>query len=329
MEQVIVKIVMLSLLGFTGFIAGRKRYLPEEAGTILSRVVIKLTAPVLILTTMASRSFEPDDFKNGIWIYGFGIFFILLAYFISVFASKRMGLEGATANIYKMQSMFGNVIFLAFPLFSSLTSVFGDKGIIYAIFFNLANDTLLWTLGIYLVNKHKNIQWKDNLKHLINGNTLAFALGLACIILNLQYYVGKFPLVKDVYTIIYDTFNPLGNTTIYLSMLFIGLILSEVKIDSMKELLKRYRIFILAFLKLLFVPLLATLVFYMLGGLVDPIVKSTVVLQLAMPCATIVTALASQHDSDYKFATESVFITTLLGIITLPLIVGIIQMFGK
>jgi malate permease and related proteins len=328
MVQVVIRILMLSLLGLTGFIAGRTKYLPDNAGPVLSRVVIKLTAPILIICTMASKSFTAKDFSNGIWIYGFGLSFLLFAYFISVFASRRMGMEGATASVYQMQSMFGNVMFLAYPLFTTLTGVFGDKGLIYAIFFNLANDTLLWTLGIFLVNRHKTSNWKDNLKHLINGNTIAFSIGLACILINLQYFVNKYSMVKNIYNVVFDTFNPLGNTTIYLSMLFIGLILSEVRINSIKELLKRYRIFVLAFFKLLFVPILASIVFFILGGSIDPIVKSTVVLQLAMPCATLVTALASQYESDYKFATEAVFITTLLGIVTLPLTVGIIQMFG-
>lgn len=328
MDQVVVRILMLSLLGLTGFIAGRTKYLPDNAGVVLSRIVIKLTAPILIVCTMASKSFTGKDFSNGIWIYGFGLSFLLLAYFISLFASKQMGIEGATVNVYQMLSMFGNVMFLAYPLFTTLTSVFGDKGLIYAIFFNLANDTLLWTLGIYLVNRHKTSNWKSNLKHLVNGNTIAFSIGLACIIFNLQYFVNKFPIVKGIYNIAFDTFSPLGNTTIYLSMVFIGLILSEVRINSMKELVKRYRIFVLAFLKLLLVPILAATVFFILGQRIDSIVKSTVVLQLAMPCGTIVAALASQYDSDYKFATEAVFISTLLGIVTLPLIVTIIRMFG-
>ena len=327
MDQVVVRIIMLSLLGLTGFIAGRTKYLPDNAGAVLSRIVIKLTTPILIICTMASKSFSAKDFSNGIWIYGYGLFFLFIAYFISIFACRKMGIEGMTANVYKMQAMFGNVIFLAYPLFATLTSIFGDKGLIYAIFFNLSNDTLLWTLGIFLVNRHKTNDWKGNLKHLINGNTIGFSVGLLCILLKLQYFVGKFPLVKSVYNVLYDTFNPLGNTTIYLSMVFIGLILSEVRIESIKELLMRYRIMVLSVIKLLVVPMIAAAAFFTIFHQADAIVKSTVVLQLAMPCSTLVTALSSQYESDYKFATEAVFISTLMGIVTLPFIVGIIRMF--
>ena len=72
--RIVIRILMLSLLGLTGFIAGRTKYLPDNAGSVLSRIVIKLTAPILIVCTMASKSFTARDFSNGIWIYGFGLF---------------------------------------------------------------------------------------------------------------------------------------------------------------------------------------------------------------------------------------------------------------
>ncbi|HEX3029553.1 MAG TPA: AEC family transporter [Clostridia bacterium] len=326
-NTIILRIFMLSILGLIGYIAGKTKYLPDSSGIYLSRVVIKVTAPILIFTTMASRKFTRTEVQNGLCISVFALIFILISFSISVMLCRSLKLEGAVSNVYKMHMMFGNVVFLAFPLYDSL---FGKNSIaiIYAIFFNLANDTILWTLGIYLVNKHNSKQWKENLKHLVNGNTIAFALGLLTIVFNLQGLVSKYPAVKSVYNIIYETLNPLGNTTIYLSMLFIGLILSDVKFDGISDFLKRIPIFILSFFKLLLMPFIALIVLSLFGEVINSFVKTIVVLQMAMPCATIVPALAVQYDSDYKFATETVFISTLLGAFTLPLMVVLIKIFG-
>ncbi len=323
--SIIQSIMMLGLLGLTGYVIGKTGYLPQKTGNILSGIVIKVTTPILIFTTMANRNFKSSDLSDGLQIYLFGLLFILIAFLVGTFASKTMGLEGQEDSIYKMQSMFGNVIFLAFPL---LKTLYGDQGIIYAIFFNLANDTLLWTLGIYLVNKHKNNNWKQNLKHLINGNTVAFAGGLLCIAFHLQYFVGKYEIVSNIYSIFYKTFNPLGNTTIYLSMLFIGLILSGIKINRAKDFLKKYPLFVVSSLKLLVIPCLAILYFYFFGSGINFMVKNIVVLQLAMPCSTLVPGLALQYGSDYNFATEAVFVSTLLGFVTLPFLVGILGIFA-
>lgn len=322
--KIVYQIVTLIMLGLTGYVSGKSRYLPDNAGTILSRLVIKLTAPILIVTTMANYDFDRKTLSDGIFIYIFGIVFLILAFVISSMMTKVLKLEGMTDSMYKMLSMFGNVIFLAYPL---LKVLYGDKGIIYAVFYNVANDTLLWTLGVYLVNKHKTSDWKKNLKHLINGNTIAFSLGLFFMLINLKSLINSSNvIVKDIYKLVFDTFNPLGHTTVYLSMLFIGLILSEVKIESFSDLIKRYPLFVLSLFKLAVVPVIALVVLNMLGTLVDPFVKAIIVLQLAMPCGTIVPALASQYDSDYKFATEGVFVSTILGIFSLPLILNAIIM---
>ncbi len=320
-----VKIIMLGILAFIGFIAGKTGYLPENSGVILSRVVVKVTAPVLIFITLAGNKITNEELSNGIWIYVLGLIFMLFSFFIGSVLSKGLKMEIATKSMFKMHFVFGNVVFLAFPLISSVYDPASVKlALTYAVFYNLANDTLLWTLGIYLVNKHKENSWKDNLKHLINGNTIAFTLGIICIIINLQSIVESNEVVKAVYDVVYGTLKPLGETTFTLSMLFIGLILSEVKIESKDDLIKRYPSIILSAFKLLIIPIFALFALKLTGDFISPMAKGIIVIQLAMPCGTIVPAIASQYDSDYRFATENVFFSTLLCVLTLPFIAGLV-----
>jgi predicted permease len=248
--------------------------------------------------------------------------FLVISYFIGSAGSKAMRLEGATANIYKMHSMVGNVVFLAFPLLSSL---FGDDGLFYGVIFTIANDTLLWTLGIFLVNKHKKTNVKENLKRLINGNTVALCLGLLVLIIRmvLGQSVSNLPYVHKASVFIHDTLNSLGSTTFPLSMLFIGLILAEIKIEKVSDFTKRVYILVLALFKLIIVPVLALIFLSFTGNWIDPIAKFVIILQLAMPCGTIVPALAAEYGSDYRSATENVFV------ITMPLIVYLMQTIIK
>jgi len=331
MEEVkiiINQISMLTLLGLIGFIAGKTKYLPGNAGTVISRVVVKLTAPLLIFTTLAKRELSIDNITSILGVYFLGVMFLVISYFIGSAGSKAMRLEGATANIYKMHSMVGNVVFLAFPLLSSL---FGDDGLFYGVIFTIANDTLLWTLGIFLVNKHKKTNVKENLKRLINGNTVALCLGLLVLIIRmvLGQSVSNLPYVHKASVFIHDTLNSLGATTFPLSMLFIGLILAEIKIEKVSDFTKRVYILVLALFKLIIVPVLALIFLSFTGNWIDPIAKFVIILQLAMPCGTIVPALAAEYGSDYRSATENVFVTTILGILTMPLIVYLMQTIIK
>jgi predicted permease len=74
-------------------------------------------------------------------------------------------------------------------------------------------------------------------------------------------------------------------------------------------------------MKLLVIPILALNALAALRNNIDPFVRNIVVLQLAMPCGSIVAALAAKYESDYLYATESIFYTTVLSMLILPFIV--------
>lgn len=315
---IVKQIIILTLLGITGFVAGKKKILPQDSQKNLSTLIIKITTPFLIFTTMGNYSFTHETLKNGVFIFVFGIVFILLAGFISVGSCKLMSIKDKAKNIYIAQSMFGNVIFMAYPL---LEAMYGKTGILYAIFYNLSNDAILWSLGVYLFNKHNTSSWKENLKHLINPNTLAFAGGLMLIAVKSLFKIDEITAFNVVWDVFYTTFNGLGKTTIYLSMVFIGLLLANTKISSIKDVLSRARYLMLSLFKLLIVPIIAILFFKLTNNYFDTFVKKIVVLQLAMPASTVVSALALEYESDYNAATESIFVSTLLSIFTLPIIV--------
>lgn len=315
---IINQIIILTLLGLTGFIAGKKKFLPQDTHKYISALILKITMPFLIFTTMGNYTFTVETLRNGAYILALGIVFILFSGLVSLGPSKLMGLGEKTRNIYVAQSMFGNVIFMAYPL---LKAMYGDIGIVYAIFFNIANDGILWTLGVYLFNKHNTKNWKDNISHLVNPNTLAFLGGILLILLKSVFKIEKSPAFSTIWKVFYDTFNGLGHTTIYLSMVFIGLILSNIQINGVRDILSKSRYVVFSAFKLIIIPVIAIVFFRTIGSFFDPYVKRIVVLQLAMPASTIVSALALQYDSDYNAATEGIFVSTILSIFTLPLIV--------
>ncbi len=317
------QILILALLGITGFIAGKKKILPENTHKYISAIILKITMPFLVFTTMGNYSFTGQTLKNGFFIFVMGVVFILFGGFISLGPCKLMGIREKTRNIYIAQSMFGNVIFMAYPL---LKAMYGDEGIVYAIFYNIANDAILWTLGVYLFNRHNTKNWKENLSHLINPNTLAFIGGFIMIVLKGVFKFEETEVYKSVWDIFYSTFYNLGHITIYLSMLFIGLILSTVKIEGIKDLVLRARYLVYSLFKLILIPVLAILLFKATGNFFNIFVKRIVVLQLAMPASTIVSALALEYGSDYNAATEGIFISTILSILTLPLIVYLLTL---
>jgi len=54
--------------------------------------------------------------------------------------------------------------------------------------------TLFMDFGIFLVNRHNKVSVKDNLKHLVNANTIAFATGLVIMLIksNFKGFIDAF-----------------------------------------------------------------------------------------------------------------------------------------
>jgi len=326
MNVIINQIEVMILLAIIGFAAGRSNYLPEKAGMYISRLVIKITAPALIITSMANYDFTPETLRDGLWVGFYASVFIILSFLVGSLASGLLKLDGAQSNVFKAHVMFGNTSYLALPLFKA---IFGEKGVVYAVFFVIVHDSFVWTLGIFLMNRHNGRDWKENLRQLVNANTISFALGLFFAFIDLQKFVAAYPSVKAVYNVLYSTLNPLGNTTLYLMMLFIGLTLAENKLGGMSGLMKKYPTYVLSFIKLILIPGVALLMFTLLGGMGGPFVRVITVLELAMPCAMIIPALAAQYESDYRLATDNVIFTTVFSIITLPLAMYLLNITGR
>ncbi len=324
MEIILNQIAVLMILAIIGFAATKTGYLPELSGTYISKFVINITAPALIVTTMSSYEFTAKTAKDGLWISFFALTFMFFGLLMGAVASKVMKIEGATANVFKAHTMLGNVGYLGLPL---LNSLFGEKGLVYANFFAVTLELMVWTLGVYLLNKHNGIEWKENLKKLLSPSIIAFTTGLFLALINITQIASDYAVAGAIHNILFKTLNPLGNITIYLVMIYIGISLAENGLGSISEILNKKLTFRLSFLKLIILPATAYLIFKLLGPGIDQFVKTVVILELAMPCATIITVLAAQYGSDHKFATENVVYSTLFSMFTLPVVLYILNTY--
>lgn len=310
------QILVLFILAAIGFVSGKTGYLPEKAGTVVSKLVMRVTMPALILSKMLSADFSADNYFDGLKLVAVALVTLLLIFAITRPFTRLMKIPDKSRNVYCMQSLFGNVIFFAFPLFQAL---FGDIGVLYALFFNVGNDILLWTLGIYLAGKHKGGGFGNALKHILNMNMIMFIIGLILVLSNLS--------AKLKGGVVYQTADMIGKATSPLSMIFVGLVMASSK-GMFKNLGKKMLSILLALQKQLIVPVLAGLVllFAVKQGWISDVVMMIAVMQLAMPVGTLTVSIAAEYDSDYEMAADNVFVSTLLSIITLPLIAYLLKL---
>lgn len=315
-QQVIIhQILILSFLALIGVLAAKFRIITEEVKNSIAKLVFNVTLPLLIFSSVTKISLSSDLLRNSLFVFVGGAILITLLFLSGELNRKILRLKGGTGNVHVIHTMFGNVAFLGYPLFSALFP--NGEGLFYAVIYHFTQDIFIWTLGIVLFQKGKNMKLKEKLIHLLNPNTIAFSVGLIWIVIGI-------PLPS----LIKDPLAGMGQTTIYLAMLYVGAILFE---QPLKGIFAKSSVYLLGFTKMLAIPFLFLIILVFLKnhfGLIFANEATMVLLmQGAMPCMTMIVVLARRFESDDVLATQNFFVTSLLSLITLPLIFQSINFF--
>ena len=101
--------------------------------------------------------------------------------------------------------------------------------------------------------------------------------------------------------------------------MIIGCALSDIPI---RDVFSNWRLYVVAVLKLMAIPAAASLL--LRPVLTDPVVLGVVVAVMAMPIASNFTMLSAQYDRDQRLASSATFITTLLSVVTIPVLMGLL-----
>lgn len=311
---IVQQIFVLLVLALIGVIATRRRIIHGEIKTGLSKIVFNVTLPFLIITRISSLKIDQTDFLDWgiviVLVFASILFFML----IGIITARVLKLHPDKSIVHVMHTAFTNAVFLGFPILDALFP--NGEGILYGIIYFLTQNTTMWTLGIYMFTREEKRKKIDNLKNLINPNTIAFFIGIMMLLLNIH--------LPDF---LFGPLEGLGKTTIYLAMLYTGAILAYINI---KEIVRDVTSFMLSFNKLLLAPILLIFImqalFLILPIDLNTTAKTVIVLEAAMPCQTLMIILARQFNKDDFYATQNFSVSTLLSIITLPIIYYLTQL---
>ena len=114
-------------------------------------------------------------------------------------------------------------------------------------------------------------------------------------------------------------FDIIGGGTVPMSMLVVGASLGSI---SVREALSDWRVYAVSLLRLIAAPLLTWLV---LGLFVrDGLLMGVSVILAACPTAMIATALAIRAGKDEAYASQCVFVSTVLSAVTMPLMIWLL-----
>ena len=293
-QQMLILLAMMVI----GYVSFRKDWLDRNAYTKLSKIVVNILNPLIIINGVMERDSGESTEKIVL-----NLMFIVLYFVILILASflvvRLLKVEARHSHLYRMMMVFSNVGFMAIPLVSS---VYGEECVFYVSFYILIYNILLYTYGIHLISGGK--KEKTDLKKLMNP-------GVAACLVSVVVFAGNIPAAESVKSFT----GYMGNAAIPMSMMLIGASIAQA---NLKELLGEAKIYAFLAIKLLIIPMTAALVIRNFALPAE--LAGIFVFMLGMPVGSIVVPLAAEYGADETCCTRGTVLSTLFSIVTIPLV---------
>ena len=296
-------VAVFVLLAVPGVLVVKTKLLKTENSAVLSKVLLYLGMPFLILNSTLSVSFDADLLKLVAVSALIGIVFTMLCVFLSKPATG-MEKSAQTQGMMRFCSVFTNNGFLGIPL---AAAVFPDRPWVTTslIVINIITNAIMYTVGVFLITGDKSrVSAK---KALFNPVLIAFFIGLLLNVLGVKTYVPEISTYAGY----------LGGLVTPLSMIILGMKLGGVNILKVFTSWKTYYV---AALKLIVVPAIIVAVAFMFRNAFvfgDDLILG-VFIAFALPTAALATTFADSFGGDEKNAVSFTLGTTILSIATIP-----------
>ena len=290
---------ILFVIMLVGFISRKAGIITPEGGKVLSGIVVNVANPALILSAGINKT-ETVEGKNLLLAVGLAAFVYILLIVFALFIPKILRVKKENVGTYRVMTVFSNIGFMGFPVISA---VYGNDALLYASLFLIPYNVLIYTWGIAAMaqgQKERKFEWRK-----------IFNVGVIACILTIIAYGIKLQVPAAVNTVITD----LAGLTAPLSMMVIGASMTEMKLG---ELVKDARLLSFMALKLLLIPAVGVLAVKAAG--ISPTLTGVCLVMLATPVGSMTAMLAQQYDGDYELASRGVACSTILSVLTMPLL---------
>lgn len=273
----------------------------------MSALLIYILSPAMIVNSFINMDYSKDNLMRMILYFCLSII-IQMLFFMVLYAIFHKKYEDAKYRILSVGGVLGNVGFIGMPIVSS---IFPNEPIVrcYSSINVIAMNLIVFTIGVYLItNDKKYISLKSAI---LNPSTLSLIAAVPIYLLQI-----KFPMMIN------DSIGLFAKMVTPMCMIILGMRLSEA---DFKILFMRPFAYLSSLFKLIIFPLFALLCVKWLP-FDDSILKMTIVVLASTPAGVIIESLAELHECEQELAANVVLLTTILSVITVPLVTSFIIM---
>jgi hypothetical protein len=294
---------MLSLLIMigTGFFAAKKGMLDEHTNGQMSKMIVNIFNPLLILSGCAnSVGLVSLETMGIVGLIALGMFAVFIA--VGMLLSRFFDREPQQRKIFQMMFVFSNLGFIGIPVVSS---ILGEEYVVYVTEFLLIYTLVFYTYGIALMDGSFSL---SSLKSMINPGTVSGTAALLVILLGIQLP----DFIKTAVTY-------LGNVTSPMALVAVGFTLAH---SDWKKIFGQPRLYVFSVIKLLALPLLMLPLLRLATQ--DQALISVCMVMFGMPIGNMPLILGTQKGIDGTTCSAAIILTTLLCVFTIPILLALV-----
>lgn len=351
LQQMIVMFLMMAV----GYLCYRKQILTEEVSKKVSAIVVNVANPCMILSSaLTDQQMQGKELVQTLAIVVMMYVFLLV---MAQLLPRILCIQKESRGAYAAMTVFANIGFMGFPV---LAAMYGNGALLYGAVFQIPFNILIYTYGVAVLTRKPgacaktevDVKAEVDVKEEPNGKTgerqdaqgiTAAVNGKSENIENGSEQQGKLQgtveIVKKIFNIgviacitamlLYFLQTPvpsflqafitnLGNLTAPLSMMIIGASLAQM---PLKELFLDKKLLLFSLVKLLLLPAVWMIMVNRVAE--QEILRGVCLVMMATPAGSMTAMLAQQYGGDYETASRGVALTTVLSVITMPLLAAV------
>ncbi len=298
---VFVQVIILMILILLGVILAKAKLINDAGAKNITDLVLLFATPCVIIKSFI-REFDVAVLKKLLFSFLIAILVHILFILLSMLLvrSKKV----TSKKVLQFAVVFSNASFMGIPL---QQAILGDEGVFYGSAYITIFNLFVWTYGVYLASGSK----KD-----LTAKKLILNPGIIAVVIGVIIFVFSIPVPN----IIKQPIEYMAALNTPLPMIVIGYHLAN---SNVIKVFKSFSSVFAIALRLLVFPLIILGLMYICG------VRGTMFVSTAIsscaPTAAMATMFAAKYNSDVELSVAMVSVTTIISVISMPLIITLAQ----
>ena len=289
------QIFQMFLLAGIGFLLFKSGKISLEGSRTIGNILIWVSLPAVIINGFLIER-TPEHVSGMLWSAAGALLILLLSVLVSHLVFRKDAIAAFAAA-------FSNPGFFGIP---QVVASLGQQAVFYAAAYVAFLNIGQWTYGVSRLTGQPIHQGFEPRKLIRAPFVIAILTGLLLFAFRIQLP----ELAKNI-------LNTVAGLNTPLAMFTVGIYLAQTDLLKM---LRRKTLYRIAAVRLLVIPAISILLLMLLPSSMREM-KTVLLIAAACPVGSNVAVYAQLHGKDYPYAVETVVISTVFSILTLPFII--------